>query len=284
MVQQLKAVGVNAKPSAANLQKLLSSLNATGGYEQLMSLLYNATSTVNGYNADGHYVRAQPLSSSTTNYSPSCAAGGCSSAHFQHDVAALPARDRQVLLAAAHRRQGVAGRRHEHRPASPVAGLWSYLTGRGQVRRRRGRETSFLQSPVLIGALTVLVVIVAVALAYRANTGLPFTPTYNLHVQMRDASELQTGDDVNEGGALVGLVSGITATRDRAGKPVADVNLKLHKNVEPLPADTRFTARLKGSIGVKYLEIDPVARVGSCATGRPCPSARPAPRPISTRC
>ena len=30
-----------------------------------MSLLYNATSVVNGYNADGHYVRAQPLSSST---------------------------------------------------------------------------------------------------------------------------------------------------------------------------------------------------------------------------
>ena len=78
------------------------------------------------------------------------------------------------------------------------------------MRRRRGREKSFLQSPVLIGALTVLVVIVAVALAYKANTGLPFTPTYNLHIQMRDASELQTGDDVNEGGALVGLVSGIT--------------------------------------------------------------------------
>ena len=45
------------------------------------------------------------------------------------------------------------------------------------MRRRRGREKSFLQNPVLIGALTVLVVIVAVALAYRANTGLPFTPS-----------------------------------------------------------------------------------------------------------
>jgi virulence factor Mce-like protein len=125
------------------------------------------------------------------------------------------------------------------------------------VRRRRGRETSFLQSPVLIGALTVLVVIVAVALAYKANTGLPFTPTYNLHVQMRDASELQTGDDVNEGGALVGLVSGVTASRNRAGRPVAEVDLKLHKNIEPLPADTRFVVRLKGSIGVKYLEVSP---------------------------
>ena len=152
------------------------------------------------------------------------------------------------------------------------------------MRRRRGRETSFLQSPVLIGALTVLVVIVAVALAYKANTGLPFTPTYNLHVQMRDASELQTGDDVNEGGALVGLVSGVTATRNRAGKPVADVDLKLHKNVEPLPADTRFIARLKGSIGVKYLEVSPAARGAALPNGATVPSARPAPRPISTRC
>jgi virulence factor Mce-like protein len=125
------------------------------------------------------------------------------------------------------------------------------------MRRRRGRETSFLQNPVLIGALTVLVTIVAVSLAYKANTGLPFTPTYNLHIQMRDASELQKGDDVNEGGALVGLVSGITATRTRAGLPVADVMLKLNKNVEPLAADTRFTTRLKASIGLKYLDITP---------------------------
>ena len=125
------------------------------------------------------------------------------------------------------------------------------------MRRRAGREQSFLRSPVLIGALTVLVVIVAVALAYNANTGLPFVPSYQLHVQMRDASELQKGDDVNEGGALIGLVSGIAATRNHAGTPVAEVTLKLYKNVEPLPVDTRFTVRLKGSIGLKYLAVTP---------------------------
>jgi virulence factor Mce-like protein len=125
------------------------------------------------------------------------------------------------------------------------------------VRRRRGNDPSILRSPVLIGALTVLVVIVAVALAYNANTGLPFVPSYYLHVHMRDASELQKGDDVNEGGALIGLVSGISATRGGTGRPVADVTLKLYKNVEPLPADTRFTVRLKGAIGLKYLDVTP---------------------------
>lgn len=124
--------------------------------------------------------------------------------------------------------------------------------------RRRGRlEPSFLKSPVLIGALTTLVVIVAVVLAYNANTGLPFVPSYYLHVQMRNASELQKGDDVNEGGTLIGLISGISATRDRAGRPVADVTLKLYKRVQPLPADTRFETRLKGAIGLKYLDVTP---------------------------
>jgi virulence factor Mce-like protein len=125
------------------------------------------------------------------------------------------------------------------------------------VRRRRANEPSFLRSPVLIGALTVLVVIVAVALAYNANTGLPFVPSYYLHVHMRDAAELQKGDDVNEGGALIGLISGISATRGTTGRPVADVTLKLYKNVEPLAADTRFTVRLKGAIGLKYLDVTP---------------------------
>jgi virulence factor Mce-like protein len=129
LVQQLKAVGVNAQPSAASLEKLLASLDTTGGYEQLMSLLYNATSAVNGYNADGHYVRALPLSASTTNYSPSCAAAGCSSAHFQHDVAALPARDRQVLLQQHIVAKALKSIGTSTGAASPVAGLWSYLTG-----------------------------------------------------------------------------------------------------------------------------------------------------------
>ena len=121
--------------------------------------------------------------------------------------------------------------------------------------RPRRRESAFLSNPVLIGALTVLVVIVAVALAYNANTGLPFVPSYNLHVQAANASELQKGDEVNLGGALVGLVSSVTPSRTRSGRPIAVLNLKLYKNVEPLPSDTRFTVRLKGAIGLKYLAV-----------------------------
>ena len=41
---------------------------------------------------------------------------------------------------------------------------------------RRRKQTAFA-NPVLIGAVTVLVVMVAVFLAYNANKGLPFVPT-----------------------------------------------------------------------------------------------------------
>jgi phospholipid/cholesterol/gamma-HCH transport system substrate-binding protein len=121
---------------------------------------------------------------------------------------------------------------------------------------RRRRDASVLTSPVLIGALTVLVTIVAVALAYNANTGLPFVPSYSLHLQARNAEELQRGDDVNEGGALIGVVSSITPSRTRAGTPIALINLKLDKSAQPLPRDTRFAIRLKGAIGLKYLAVE----------------------------
>ena len=39
-------------------------------------------------------------------------------------------------------------------------------------------------SPVLVGAVTVLVIIVAVFLAYNANNGLPFVSTYDLKARV----------------------------------------------------------------------------------------------------
>jgi hypothetical protein len=44
---------------------------------------------------------------------------------------------------------------------------------------RRTQQPAFA-NPVLIGAVTVLVAIVAVFLAYNANNGLPFVPTREL--------------------------------------------------------------------------------------------------------
>jgi ABC-type transporter Mla subunit MlaD len=119
----------------------------------------------------------------------------------------------------------------------------------------RRREQGLLSNPILIGALTVLVTIIAVALAYNANNGLPFVPKYTLHLQIADASEVTHGAEVHMGGSLVGLVDKITAARDSSGKPIALMDLKLDKDVEPLPVNSTFDVRLKGAIGLKYVQI-----------------------------
>ena len=71
--------------------------------------------------------------------------------------------------------------------------------------RRRG-ASSIAANPVLIGAATTLVVIVAVFLAYNANNGLPFVPTYQLDAEVPNAANLVRGNDVRMGGARVGVI------------------------------------------------------------------------------
>ena len=119
----------------------------------------------------------------------------------------------------------------------------------------RRRQTSPFGSPILIGALTVLVTIVAVTLAYNANNGLPFVPRYTLHLQIADASEVTKNAEVHMGGALIGAVTSVDPERNSAGAPIAVMNLSLNKNVEPLPVDSTFDVRLKSSIGLKYVQV-----------------------------
>ncbi len=128
-----------------------------------------------------------------------------------------------------------------------------------------------LVNPVLIGALTVLVTIVAVVLAYNANNGLPFVPRYSLTVQVADASEITHGADVRIGGALVGFVDTVTPARDDGGQPVAVIAIKLDESVKPLPVDSTFTIRLKGAIGEKYLQITPGSARRAFANGATVP-------------
>jgi virulence factor Mce-like protein len=120
--------------------------------------------------------------------------------------------------------------------------------------RRRGQTAS---TPVLIGAVTVLVAIIAVFLAYNADNGLPFVPHYTVYVDLKNASELTHGADVHLGGALVGHVDEVSARRDRSGLPIAVATLALNKSIQPLPVDSKFVVRLKGAIGLKYLQVIP---------------------------
>ena len=74
----------------------------------------------------------------------------------------------------------------------------------------RRRSNSLAGSPLLIGAVTTLIVVVAVFLSYNANNGLPFVPTYNIKVELPEASGLQPSNQVRIGGTRVGIVSSLT--------------------------------------------------------------------------
>jgi virulence factor Mce-like protein len=125
----------------------------------------------------------------------------------------------------------------------------------------RGRGTaSVVASPVLVGAVTTLIVIVSVFLAYNANKGLPFVPTYDLSARVPNGSNLVPGNEVRIGGFRVGVVDTIKpATQVERGKtvPIAVVNMKLDKTAEPVSVDTRLIIRSRSALGLKYVELTP---------------------------
>jgi virulence factor Mce-like protein len=121
----------------------------------------------------------------------------------------------------------------------------------------RRRNSSIAGSPLLIGAITTLIVVVAVYLSYNANNGLPFVPTYNIKVELPEASGLQPSNQVRIGGTRVGVISSLTPKQNpRTGRVTAIANLKLEKSVESLPADTRAIVLSVSAIGLKYLELE----------------------------
>src|SRR4051794_15478519 len=125
----------------------------------------------------------------------------------------------------------------------------------------RGRGTaSIVASPVLVGAVTVLIVIVGVFLAYNANNGLPFVPTYELKAQLPNGQKLVRGNEVRLGGFLVGTIRDIkpaVVTSGGKSRAVAVVDMRLEKKIEPLPKDTVIGVRPKSALGLKYLDITP---------------------------
>ncbi len=58
-----KALGKNAKPFATNFSGLFTSLRSTGGLERLLDFIYLGAGSVNGYDALGHFLRAEIVGS-----------------------------------------------------------------------------------------------------------------------------------------------------------------------------------------------------------------------------
>jgi ABC-type transporter Mla subunit MlaD len=119
----------------------------------------------------------------------------------------------------------------------------------------KGRSASVFANPVLVGAVTVLVVIVAVFLSYNANNGLPFVPTTELKVRFANGQNLVKGNEIRSGGFRVGVVDDMKPVQMSSGQVGAELKLKLDKTVGKVPNDSVWRIRPRSALGLKYLEL-----------------------------
>ncbi|MBW8060592.1 MAG: MCE family protein [Solirubrobacterales bacterium] len=146
--------------------------------------------------------------------------------------------------------------------------------------RNRSGIQGVASSPVIVGAVTVLVVIVAVFLAYNANNGLPFVSTYNLTAQLPNADALVKGNEVRIGGARVGIVRSVVPVQLGDGRLAAQLDMRLDQSAAPLPDDSTMMIRPKSPLGLKYVQIVPGDSSRSFAAGETIPLSAARPEPV----
>jgi virulence factor Mce-like protein len=146
--------------------------------------------------------------------------------------------------------------------------------------RNRSGLSGVASSPVIVGAVTVLVVMVAVFLAYNANNGLPFVSTYNLKARVPNADALVKGNEVRIGGVRVGIVKKVVPVATGDGNYAAELSLSLDKSVEPLPVDSTITVRPKSALGLKFLQVTPGESSKGFKPGETVPVAASTPEPV----
>ncbi len=127
------------------------------------------------------------------------------------------------------------------------------------------RRASAASNPVLIGAVTILVTIVAVFLAYNANNGLPFVPTTTVKARVANGANLVKGNEVRSGGTRIGVVTDMRPVRledalgeaggERSETVGAELTLELGKEHGDVPRDSTLRIRPRSALGLKYVEL-----------------------------
>jgi len=146
--------------------------------------------------------------------------------------------------------------------------------------RNRGGIQGLASNPILVGAVTVLVVIVAVFLAYNANNGLPFVSTYDLKARVPNADALVKGNEVRIGGVRVGIVESVVPVQLEDGEVAAELSLRLDQNVDPLPVDSTIAIRPKSALGLKFLQVTPGDSSEGFEAGETIPVTASKPEPV----
>jgi virulence factor Mce-like protein len=119
----------------------------------------------------------------------------------------------------------------------------------------RRRQQPAFANPVLIGAVTVLVAVVAVFLAYNATNGLPFVPTRQLKIDFTNGAALVDGNDVRMGGFRIGIVGDMTPVVLPNGQVGAQAIVNLNTVQGKVPVNSTATIRPRSALGLKYIDI-----------------------------
>ena len=120
---------------------------------------------------------------------------------------------------------------------------------------RRSAENPFT-NPTLVGAMTVLAIVLAVYLAYSANQGLPFLPTRELKVDVASGAALVVGADVDEGGTRIGELTAMQPIElKQSGQVAAQLTLTLSKAHGYVPLDSRVAVGERSLLGEKFVEL-----------------------------
>ena len=292
-----------------NWRSFLVSTRKTKGFDGLADLIYNSAAATNEFDRYGHFTRslvaltncidyvAAPTSGCSANFNgpgssdiglrlrrPGAVSARCrkSSADRaaapppapvrRHRRSRPPARPPPPAGAEPRRRRTARRRGQARRPATCPPRLPP-----GTMRNRSGIQ-GVASSPVIVGAVTVLVVIVAVFLAYNANNGLPFVSTYDLKARVPNANALVKGNEVRIGGSRVGVVKEVKPVQIGNGAVAAELDLSLDKSAEPIPVNSTMIIRPKSPLGLKYLQIVPGDSAQGPRGGRNDPALRGAAR------
>lgn len=132
LARRLARLGKVTEPAATLLDRLLASIQSTGGIQQLMKLLLNGTGATNGLDADGHYIRTFALVGGCTAYAK-VPVPGCSANFGSSETAGDTASIDEARYHPAEQAALRAVRKTSSKPPSrALSGLLRYLLGDAQ--------------------------------------------------------------------------------------------------------------------------------------------------------
>ena len=97
LLKQLESLGKSAVPFTTNFSGLFESLRNTGGLERIMDFVFLGTGSANGYDALGHFLRAEGVGNACLELrghavAPRAAGASCSATPAPRRVPATPER------------------------------------------------------------------------------------------------------------------------------------------------------------------------------------------------